>query len=316
MEKKRMDSNALEMKKAHRRRMIKENLQLYLIMLPVLILIFLFCYKPLYGVLIAFENYLPGSNIIGEGVKWVGLKHFKKFIASYYFARIVKNTLVLSGLVLAFGFWVPIVFALLLNELRSQGLRKVIQTISYLPHFISSVVIAGMVLSFTAESGLITELLNMLGMNISSLNTNKEAFPWVYTITKVWQTFGWSSILYLSTISSIDPGLYEAAEIDGATRWKRIRYITLPELKPIIMIQLIFAIGGIMGSDSDLILLLYNPSIYETADVVGTYVYREGLQGAQFSYGSAVGLFMTGLNFMLVFVANKISDKVAGFSIW
>jgi len=316
MKKENLDNHALAMKKAHRNRVIKNNIVLYAMLFLPLFFIFIFSYKPMYGVLIAFQDYLPGRDIIGPTAKWVGLKHIKKFVNSYYFVRLIRNTLRLSIMNLFFGFWVPIVFALLLNEVYYDKAKKWIQTISYMPHFISSVVIAGMVLSFIASDGIIVKALNALGGEFGALNTSQPAFPWIYTLTKVWQGFGWSSILYLSTMSSIDPGLYEAAEIDGAKRIQRIWYITLPELKGIIVIQLIFAIGGLMGSDSDLILLLYNSSIYEVADVVGTYVYREGLNGAQFSYGSAVGLFMTVFNFILVFITNKVSDKVANYSLW
>lgn len=295
---------------------MRENLELYSIAAPVVLLIFIFSYIPLYGVVIAFQDYFPGMPFLGPGVEWVGLKHFKSFVSSFYFTRIVKNTLVLSGMQLAIGFWIPILFALLLNELNNAKLKKIIQTVSYMPHFVSSVVVAGMVLTFIAPDGIIMVIANALGLNWTSLNTSNAAFPWIYTITNIWKSFGWSSILYLSTISSIDPALYEAAEIDGATRIKRIIYITIPFLLPLVMIQLIFAIGGIMGSNTDMILLLYNPSVYASADVIGTYVYREGLVGGRFSYGSAVGILMSLISFVLVFGANKLSQKLTDYSLW
>jgi len=294
----------------------RDNLELYAIMLPVIVLIFIFSYVPIYGVLIAFQDYMPGSPFIGPKVRWVGLKHFEMFVTSFYFPRILKNTLTLSLLNLAMGFWVPIVFALLLNEMRSGRARKTMQTISYMPHFISAVVMAGIVLTFISADGLVMELTQFLGIEMRAPSSNADAFKWVYTITNIWKGFGWSSILYLATISSIDPELYEAANIDGATRLKRIRYITLPFLGPLIMIQLIFSIGGLMGSNTELILLLYNNATLRSADVIGTYVYREGLVGGRFSFGSAANLLMTVLSFILIFSANKVSDKLTNFSLW
>jgi len=224
--------------------------------------------------------------------------------------------LVLSAMNLVFVFPIPILFALTINEIVWPKTKKIIQTITYLPHFISTVVVAGMVSTFLANDGIITLILRFFGLQVSELNTSAVAFPWIYTCIKIWQTFGWSSILYLSTISAIDPGLYEAAEIDGASRLQRIWNITVPALLPMIMIQLILFIGSVLGNDSGLILLLYNPATYETADVIGTYTYREGLLGAQFSSGTAIGLFMSIIGFILTFISNKVSDKTTGFAIW
>lgn len=311
-----VDNSMSALKKAKRRRVLKENAILYAFMLPAIILLFLFCYRPMYGVLIAFQDYIPGRPIIGEGVRWVGLKYIKDFMASHFFWRLIRNTLVLSVMNLVFVFPVPILFALIINEIVWPRTKRVIQTITYLPHFISTVVVAGMVNSFLANDGIVTLLFKSFGLQISELNTSASAFPWIYTFLKVWQSFGWGSILYLSVISSIDPGLYEAAEIDGASRIKRILHITLPALRPMIMIQLILFVGSILGNDSELILLLYNPATYERADVIGTYLYREGLLGGHFSSGTAVGLFMSVIGFILTFISNKVSDKFTGFSLW
>lgn len=294
----------------------RENIELYLILCPVIVLILIFSYAPMFGVVIAFQDYFPGFPFFGSGVKWVGLKHFKQFVQSFYFTRILRNTLVLSGLNLAMGFWIPIVFALLLNEMNRPFLKKFIQTASYMPYFISSVVVAGMVISFIADDGIIPRIAQSFGLQWKSLNTNPAAFPWIYTFTNIWKSFGWSSILYLSTMSSIDPTLYEAADIDGATRFQRMVHITIPFLVPLVIIQLIFAIGGIMGSNTELILLMYNPSVYSTADVIGTYVYRDGLMGGRFSYGSAVGLLMSLISFFLVWSANLVSRRVTDYSLW
>lgn len=296
----------------------KEQMELMLIMLPTLLLIFIFCYIPLYGILIAFQDFVPGSSIISlnGSTKWVGLKHFIDFLTSKTFPRLIRNTLVLNGLHLVFGFITPIIFALVLNEVKRNSYKKVVQTASYLPYFISNVIVAGMVLSFVDTNGVINVVRKMMGLSVKVYNMDPKAFPIIYTITTVWKNFGWDSILYLSAMSSIDMNLYEAARMDGANRAQQMWYITLPSIKPTIMLLLIFAIGGMLGTNTDLILLLYNPATYETADVIGTYVYRDSLLGGRFSFGTAVGLFTSVLNFSLIFIANKISAKVADYSLW
>lgn len=297
-------------------RNLKDNIEYYLMMAVPLILIFIFSYLPMLGLVISFQDYSAGRPFLGDGVKWVGLKHFSKFINSYYFPRIIRNTLVINFLGLLMGFWVPIVFALVVNEIRHSKFRKFTQTVSYMPNFISTVVVAGMFLSFIASDGIVTKMLNAIGIEAKSLNANKQFFPWLYTFISVWKSFGWNSILYLSTITAIDPSLYESASVDGATRMQKIWYITLPSMMSLIMIQLIFAIGGMLGSNTDLILLLYNASVYETADVIGTYVYRDTLIGGKYSYGTAAGLLMSVLSFILVYTANYVARKKTDFSIW
>ena len=298
------------------RRDAKDNFELYAMLLPVLVLILVFSYVPMLGLVIGFQNYAPGASFFGQGVQWVGLKHFTDFIGSFYFPRIISNTLVLSLLGLVMGFWIPIIFSLLLNELVNARFKKFIQTASYLPHFISTVVVAGMVLSFVANDGMIMKVLAFAGVKVRPVITNPQAFPLIYTLTNIWKTFGWSSILYLSTISAIDPVLYEAAEVDGANRWLQVWHVTVPFMVPLIIIQLIFAIGAIASSNTELILLLYNPATYSTADVIGTYVYREGLLGGRFSYGTASGMLMGIISFLLVFGSNKLSGKLTDYSLW
>jgi len=280
------------------------------------ILIFIFSYLPMFGIVISFQNYSAGKPFFGPGVTWVGLDHFKSFVGSYYFPRIIRNTLVLSLLNLLMGFWPPILFALIVNEICLNKYRQFIQTVSYMPNFISAVVVAGMVISFIANDGMITKFLNALGFEIKSINANPQAFPFIYTFTNVWRSFGWGSILYLSTISAIDPALYESAEIDGAGRVKKIWYITLPFMLPLIMIQLIFTIGGMLGSNTEMVMLLYNSAVYSTADVIGTYVYRGSLLGGQYSYGTASGLLLSVMGFILVYSANFVSRKTTDFSLW
>ncbi|WMJ88990.1 ABC transporter permease [Anaerocolumna sp. MB42-C2] len=296
---------------------IRENLQLYGLMLPVLVLIVVFCYGPMFGLIIAFQDYLPGAPFFGGNVQWVGLDHFQRFIEGKYFGRLIKNTLVLSGLNLLFGFTAPILFALLIDQIKRLKLKKFAQTASYMPYFISTVVVAGMVLSFIDEGGMVTNFLtNVFGLPNKNWRNEALAFPTIYTITNVWKGFGFGSILYISSIASIDQSQYESAKIDGANRWHQCRYITLPGIKNIIAINLILAIGGILGTNSDLILLLYSPATYDVADVIGTYTYRLGIISGEYSYTAAAGLFMSAIGFVLTFIANKISNKMTGFGLW
>jgi len=305
-------------KKGYSKRAIKENIELYSLLLPVLIHIFIFSYIPLYGIVIAFQNYYPGRPFLAfdGSVDWVGLKHFKDFIQSPLFPRIFGNTLRLSALNLLFGFSCPIIFALLVNEIKNVRFKKFVQTTSYMPHFISTVVVAGMVYSFIVPEGLVNQLLGLFGIPPKAYNVDPKAFDWIYVITNIWKTFGWSSILYLSSISSIDTQLYESAKIDGANRLQRMFYITLPSMSNIILIQLIFAIGSLLGSNTELILLLYNQATYSRADVIGTYVYRDGLLAGRFSYGTAVNMFVSVVNVILLVIANKFSTKYANFGLW
>ena len=294
----------------------RENIQYYLMMIFPLIMIFLFSYLPMFGIIIAFQDYVAGRPFFGEGVIWVGLKWFREFVDSYYFARILRNTLVLNALNLVMGFWVPIIFALIVNEIRISKFKKFTQTVSYLPHFLYSVVVDGMVVSVNDNDGIINLMLRAVGFEAKSLNADPGAFPWIYTLTSIWKSFGWSSIIYLSTITAIDPGLYEAAAVDGAGRFRKIWHVTLPAMLPLIVIQLILSIGNMLSANTDLILLLYNSSTYKTADVIGTYVYRETLMGGKFSYGTASGLLMSILSFALTYIANAVSRKKTDYSMW
>lgn len=295
---------------------IKNNLILYAIMSPVLIFVLIFSYVPMYGIVVAFQDYVPGSSFLSLDAKWVGLEHFKTFIESTYFWRLIKNTLILSGLNIVFGFVAALGFALLLNEIKRLKVKKVVQTCSYLPHFISAVVVASMALTLLSEGGLVNNIITMFGGEPISYSTDPTVFPWVYVITNVWMTFGWNSIIYMATISGISPTLYEAAKMDGANRLKQMWYITLPSIRGTMFILLIFSIGGIMNANSEFILLMYNQSIYDTADVIGTYSYRIGIQNAQFSYTTAIGMFMQMINFTLLYITNSIARKVNGYSLW
>lgn len=292
--------------------LLKDNAELYSLMLPAIILIFIFCYIPMYGYLIAFQDYKAGSSFWGPDTEWVGLKHFERFYNSVFFSRLMGNTLWLSFLNLAWGFWVPIVFALLLNEVHVMGYKKFVQTASYLPYFISMVVMCGMLVSFISPSGIINKLIVALGGEAKSWRTIPSAFAEIYVLSNIWKTFGYNSILYMSVITSIDTSMYESARLDGANRLQQAIKITLPSIVPTIAIMLIMQVGSLLNANTEMILLLYVPATYEVADVIGTYIYREGLSSGQFSYTTAIGLIQAVINFALVFIANKVSDKLTG----
>ena len=301
-------------KRRVRRDILQENIEVWLMLLPVLLVIFLFSYVPLWGTIIAVQDYAPGSPFFGS--EFVGLRWIVKFINSIYFERLIVNTLRLSLLQLVFSFWVPIIFALFLNEVTNMKYKKVVQTCSYMPYFISSVVVAGMAIAFLEPTGIINNLLGIFGAEPREFITQPKAFPAIYTVVTIWKDFGFASILYFSTLSSIDPSLYEAARIDGANHMQQIWHVTLPGLKSIIAIKLIMSVGAILSSNTDMILLLYNTATYSTADVIGTYVYREGINGGKFSYTTAVNLFMSIIAFMLTQMANKVSNKLTGSGLW
>lgn len=293
---------------------LRKYRSLYLLVVPVVIWYLVFHYKPIYGLIIAFKEYRPGLGIWGS--RWVGLKHFTSFFESYYFGRLLRNTLVISLSTLVFSFPAPIIFALLLNEVKNMKFKRTIQTISYMPHFISMVVIAGMIHTFTSSTGFITTIAMKFGFPQVSMLTRQELFVPIYVISGIWQQMGWSAIIYISALASVDQQLYEAAEIDGAGRWKQTLHVTLPGIAGTIIIMLLLRLGSIMSVGYEKIILLYNESIYETSDVISTYLYRRSLGKAEYSMGAAIGLFNSVVNFVLVIIFNKISKKVSEVSLW
>lgn len=293
---------------------IRKHTCIYLLALPVIAYYILFHYVPMYGVIIAFQDYVPVKGILGSS--WAGLKHFINFVQDPYFFRLLKNTLAISVLSIIFGFPAPILFALLLNEVRSSKFKKVVQTTTYLPHFVSMMVVCGMITTFTGRDGFINDIIVFFGEERSNLLTRPEYFRAIYIISDIWQQIGWNSIVYLSAISSIDTQLYEAASIDGASKLKQIWHVTLPGILPTVVIMLILRLGSLMSVGSEKIILLYNDMTYETADVISSYVYRRGIEGAQYSYSAAVGLFNSIVNFLIVFTSNYISRRVGETSLW
>lgn len=298
---------------------LRRNRGAYLMFLPVLVYYLIFCYKPMYGVIIAFKNFNPTRGILAS--PWAanhGLVHFISFFKSVYFGRLIRNTLVISITSLFVTFPLPIVFALLLNEVRSRHFKGVVQTCSYLPHFISTVVVCSMVTLFVNEKGFITNLLVQLGIAEEgfSLLTNKDFFVPIYVLSGLWQTLGWSAIIYVAALSGVDQELYDAARIDGANRLQQTIHVTIPAITMTIIMMFILRLGSVMSVGSEKILLLYNEAIYETADVISTYVFRKGLVDSSWSYSAAIGLFNSTINLILVVSANRISRKLAGMSLW
>lgn len=292
----------------------RKNWLIYLMLVPVIVYLLIFCYAPMYGVVIAFKDFEPRLGIMGS--EWVGLKYFKEFVGSVFFGRTLKNTLMLSGLNLLFGFCAPIVFAILLNEVRNLRFKKMVQTVTYLPHFITTVIIASLILIFTDSDGFITQIVNSITGHEGSLIGDKHMFRPIYVISDIWQSFGWGSIVYLAAIMGINPELYEAARIDGANKFKQIIHVTIPGMLPIIVIMFIMAVGGLMNVGWEKAFLLQSPVTYDTSDIISTFVYRKGFEDMNYSYSAAVGLFNSMINLILLIGANKMSRRVNGSGLW
>lgn len=292
----------------------RKNKWLILMALPVVAWYILFHYVPMYGVIIAFKQFSPIKGIWGS--EWIGLKHFYDFFNSVSAWRVIRNTLLINFYQLIFGFPAPIILALLMNEIKNKLFKKTIQTITYLPHFVSTVVICGMIIDFFAKNGLINDLIASFGGPRTLFLVEAGWFRSIYVGTGIWQGVGWGSIIYLAALTAIDTELYEAVTIDGAGRWKQFVHITLPGIAPTIVILLIMNIGRMMSEGFEKIILLYNPSTYETADIISSYVYRRGLVEANYGFSAAVGLFNTLVNLILIVAANYTSRKVNETSLW
>mgnify|MGYP001170142499 CR=1 FL=1 len=290
------------------------NKYVYVILLPVVAYYIIFHYLPMYGVIIAWKRFTPMGGIWGS--EWVGWRNFENFFKSYYFFRLLRNTFLLNLYGLIFSFPAPIILALLLNELKVEWFKRTVQTISYLPHFISTVVICGMLVNFLSPEGLINTLLGILGVEPKAWLRVPEAFRIIYVGSGIWQEVGWGSIIYLAALSNIDPQLYEAATIDGANRWQKMWHITIPGIIPTIIIMFILRMGSMLSVGAEKVILLYNPTIYEVADVISTFVYRRGLMENDYSFSAAVGLFNSVINFMFLIIANTISRRVSESSLW
>ncbi|CAM4388841.1 ABC transporter permease [Paenibacillus tarimensis] len=288
---------------------------LTILLLPCIIYFFVFHYFPLYGVQIAFKDYkfLAGIN----GSEWVGLENFRKLFAMESFNNAFRNTLIISFYKFVFGFPAPILFAILLNEIRLVFMRRFIQSISYFPHFLSWVILAGVFTQFLSPStGPLNLLLKEIGLDAVYFLGNPEWFRSVLVATDIWKDLGWSAIIYLAAMAGINPELYEVAKVDGANRFQRIRNITLPGIAPVVTIMLILSIGKIIQDDFDQVMNLYNPAVYGVGDVLSTYTYRTGIESIQYSFATAVGLFKNVISLIAVLIANWIAKKVSDSSLW
>ncbi len=313
-EKKTGEARPGRMTHAQRMKQIKRSRWLYVLLIIPMLFYFFFCYMPMYGVLIAFKDYNIVKGVWGS--EWVGFKWFEKFLTDPYFWKLVRNTLLINIYNLIWGFPIPIILALMLNEVSHGGYKRIIQTVSYLPHFISTVVVCGMVVNFLSLDGVINQFIAWLGFDKIQFLMLPEWFRTIFVGSAIWQTCGWTSIIYLSALTSVDQEIIEAAMIDGANRFQRIRHVTLPSIMPTVSIMLIMQLGKLMNLGYEKILLLYNGSTYETADVISTYVYRRGILSNDFSYATAVGLFQSVIGVILIISANKISKKLSETSLW
>ncbi len=293
---------------------IKKNPGLYLILLPVLIWFIIFAYLPMFGLVMAFENYTPKGGFFGS--QFVGFKHFADFFGSVYFGRLIRNTLLISLLNLLFNFPAAIILALLLNEVKNKIFKKTLQTVSYLPYFISLVIVCGLIATFTASDGPITELIGGMGGKRQNYLGQPEYFRTIYILSDMWQGLGFGSIIYLAALSGIDQELYEAASLDGAGHIQQLIHVTLPGISTTIITLLILRMGTLFAVGYEKIILLYSTNTYETADVISSYVYRKGLQEFNYSYSSAVGLFNSLINTVLLVASNKLSRKFTETSLF
>ncbi|MDF2924668.1 MAG: sugar transporter permease [Paenibacillaceae bacterium] len=290
------------------------NKYLYIMMIPVVVFYAVFHYAPMYGAVIAFKDYSPMKGIMASD--WVGFREFEAFFSTYYFWRILKNTVLISLYSLLFEFPLPILLALMINEVRSKLFKKAVQTLTYMPYFISTIVIAGIIRDFTGSNGVINAAYSFFGGDGTSMLQHPELFRPIYIFSEIWQKIGWESIIYLAALTGIDQEQYEAARMDGASRLRQMWHVTLPGITPTIVILLILRVGNMLNVGFEKIILLYNPMTYETADVISSFVYRKGLLEFSWSYSTAVGLFNSVINLTLLVTANWITRRVSENSLW
>ena len=305
----------IENKLIHYQKKAWRSRYLLLMMAFPLTYLILFEYIPMYGAQIAFRHFNPFQGIWKS--EWAGVYHFKQFFQSVFFFRLFRNTLVISLIQLAFTFPLPIIIALMLNDVRNRYAKQSIQTVIYLPHFVSVVVVVGLIFAVLSPySGIVNRFIKIFGIGPVFFFNEPKYFPFILALADVWQNTGWGTIVYLAAITAIDPTLYEAAVVDGANRYKQLVHITLPSIMPTIITLFILRMGGLFSVGYQRILLLYNPTIYETADVIGTFVYRRGILGQEYSFSAAVGLFNSVLNLFMIVVFNKIMRRISETSLW
>ncbi|MEG0494430.1 MAG: ABC transporter permease subunit [Clostridia bacterium] len=288
---------------------------LILMVIPAIAYYLIFCYLPMTGLVIAFKDFIPGNGLYAG--EWVGMKWFNRFFESAYFGRLLSNTFLLSILSIILGFPAPILFALCINEVRRPKPKKIIQTISYLPYFFSTVVVVGMMRNlFGLSDGIVNQAIEALGGTRINFFMRADCFRPLYIFSGIWQTFGFSSIIYIAAIVGINPEMYESAGLDGINKFQEAWYITLPMIKPTILILLLLNVGNLMSVGFEKVYLMYNGSTYATADVISTYVYRTGIESNKYSYSTAIGLFNSLISFVFVFAANRLSRRLTNASLW
>jgi putative aldouronate transport system permease protein len=294
---------------------LRKHSQLYLLLLPPLGYVFIFNYLPMYGIQIGFKDFRSSLGIWGS--PWAGLKHFIRFINYPYFKVLIWNTISINLYSLAAGFPVPIILALLINEIRTKRFKKIVQMITYAPHFISTVVICGMILLFTNKStGIINHLIAALGFERTEFLSDPRWFKTVYVLSGIWQNAGWNSIIYLAVLAGVSPELVEAARIDGASRFRIIWHVNIPHIIPTVIILFILNCGSLLSLGFEKVWLLQNPLNMDASEIISTYIYKVGLLGSQFSYSTAIGLFNTAVNLVLLIMVNTISSKLSETSLW
>ena len=296
-------------------RKMLEHWQLYLMALPALMYILLFVYKPMYGIIIAFKNYKFKLGILGS--KWVGLSNFRRLLESYWFPIILRNTLTLSGLSLLIGFPVPIILALMVNEVQREAPKRLFQTVSYAPHFISTVVVCGMIQIFLSpSSGIINNMIERLGGQAVYFMQDARLFKWIYVISGIWQEAGWGAIIYFAALSGVDKALIEASQIDGASRMQRIRYVNLPMLTPTILVMLILRCGSLLSVGYEKVYLLQNSTNLTGSEIISTYVYKIGLENSDFSFSTATNLLNSLVNCVILISVNFLASRLTETSLW
>ena len=291
-----------------------KNRIVYLMWIPVLAYYLVFHYAPMGGIVIAFQNYKPFKGISGS--QFVGMRWFIDFLTGPYAWRVIRNTLVISMQNIIFGFPMPILLALMINEVKSTKFKKTVQTVSYMPHFISLIVVCGLLMDFSSSQGLFNAIGTAFGLPRTNYLSNIDTYRTIYVASGIWKQMGWGSIIYLATLSAVDPSLYEAAAIDGANRFRRILHVTLPALVPVIAVQLIMRLGQVMSEGYEKTILIYNESTWEVSDIVSSFVYRRGLLENNYSYGAAVGLFNSLVNVVILTTANSASRALTSESLW
>jgi len=292
---------------------LRQQRAFHLMLVPSIILVFIFSYLPFYGLVIAFQDYNPG---LGFHSPWVGMENFEHVFKQEKFLRTIWNTLYMSIFKLLGGIFVPVIFALLLNEVMRAAFKRTFQTLVYIPNFLSWVIMAGIMIDILASDGIVNTFLGLLGVKPISFLGSPSIFPWTMIVTDIWKGFGFGTVVYLAALTGIDPGLYEAALIDGANRWKQTIYITLPLLAPTIILMAVLSLGNVMNAGFDQIYNLYSPAVYESGDIIDTYVYRLGIVQAQYSIGTAIGLFKSVITCILVVLSLVLAKKAAGYKIY